>query len=101
MKIILNEKSFSSFLGNLINESNINPISQKINIATDLLERMISHNGLLMLNIENGKEYLVLEDVTLTNLIGKRCCICRLMKEGKAFGPIYVKPLDLFKMKNY
>ena len=101
MKIILNEKSFSSFLGNIINESNINPISQKIDIANKLLEKMILNNGLLMINVENGKEYSVLEDATLTNLIGKRCCICRLIKDGKLFGPIYVKPLDLFKIKTY
>ena len=101
MKIILNEKSFPSFLGSIINESKHNPISQKINIVTDLLERMITNNGLLMINVENGKEYMVFEDTTLTNLIGKRCCVCRLMKNGKSFGPIYVKPLDLFRIKTY
>lgn len=54
-----------------------------------------------MTNIENGKDYLVLENVSLTNLIGKRCCICRLINDNKVFGPIYVKPLDLFKTKLY
>ncbi len=101
MKIILNEKSFSSFLNNFINESNINPIKNKINVVNELLENLLSNNGLIMTNIENGKDYLVLENVSLTNLIGKRCCICRLIKDNKVFGPIYVKPLDLFKTKLY
>lgn len=38
MKIILNEKSFSSFLNNFINESNINPIKNNINVVNELLE---------------------------------------------------------------
>jgi hypothetical protein len=54
-----------------------------------------------MTNIENGKDYIVYEIVSLENLIGKKFCNCRLLKDGNPFGPIYTKPLALFKMKMY
>lgn len=103
MKIILNEEKFSSLLTNFINEdlNKKHPIYNKIKSAMTSLENLISRDGVLMVNIDNNKEYVVYEDLTLTNLIGKRYCHCRLLKDGKPYGPIYTKPLDLFKMKMY
>ena len=71
MKIILNEEKFSSLLTNFINEdlNKKNPIYNKIESAMASLEKLISRAGVLMVNIDNNKEYVVYEDLTLTNLI--------------------------------
>lgn len=103
MKIILSEKNFSYLIGNLINEeyNNINPITNKVKQSMLSLNKLLERDGIIMINIENQKEYLVYEDITLENLIGKKYCHCRLLKDGKPFGPIYTKPMVLFKMKMY
>lgn len=102
MKIILNEKNFLLLINNIINESHdTNPLTQKINLTTNLLEKLISNYGNIMVNIENQKLYAVYEDLSLTNMIGKKVCICRLLKDNKPYGPIYTKPMDLFKIKTY
>ena len=100
MKIILNERAFSSLIDNILNETH-NPLNQKIEIAIDTLKRLIARDGVVMTNIENGKDYSVYEILSLTNEIGKRYCICQLIKDGKPYGSIYTKPLDMFKMKIY
>lgn len=103
MKIILNEDNFLLMLNNIINESFVtkDPLSNKINLTDELLEKLITNNGNIMVNIKNQKLYAVYEDAALTNMIGKRVCICRLLKDNKPYGPIYVKPMDLFKIKTY
>lgn len=104
MKIILNEKNFSYLIGNLINETyvqNYEPISMKIEQGMSSLYKLLERDGVIMTNVENGKEYLVYEDVSLEHTIGKKYCHCRLLRDGKPFGPIYTKPMALFKMKMY
>ena len=54
-----------------------------------------------MINIRNGRDYLVYELLSLANAIGKRYCLCQLLKDGKPYGSVYTKPMHLFKMKNY
>lgn len=98
MKIILSENKISTLLTTIINESSV---KSKSEISQELIEKMLERCGVFMINIENNKEYIVFEDVNLTNLIGKRFCICRLIKDKKPFGPIYVRPMDTFKIKNY
>jgi hypothetical protein len=103
MKIILNEKNFSYLIGNVINENlhSKHPLKVKVDNAMCSLEKLLEREGVIMTNIENGKDYVVYEIVSLENLIGKKFCNCRLLKDGKPFGPIYTKPLALFKMKMY
>ena len=52
-----------------------------------------------MLNVENGKEYLTYEIYSLANAIGKRYCLCQLLKDGEQYGAIATKPMALFKPK--
>lgn len=103
MKIILSEKNFSYLIGNVINENlySKHPLKIKVDNAMQSLEKLLERDGVIMTNIENGKDYIVYEIVSLENLIGKKFCNCRLLKDGKPFGPIYTKPLALFKMKMY
>ena len=73
----------------------------KIEMAKNSLKKLLANNGVLMTNIENEKDYLVYEIASLTNEIGKRFCICQLVKDGEARGLISIKPLEIFKLKMY
>ena len=110
MKILLSEEQMASYVLEQINEYNIydgnadnNPYAKKVDSDTELLKRLISMYGVPMNNIENGKEYIVYEIVSLSKIIGRRYGICQLKDEktGKARGIIYVRPLSVFKLKNY
>lgn len=104
MKIILNEQKFSSLLDTILNESSLkkgHPLFRKIEMAKNSLKKLLANNGVLMTNIENEKDYLVYEIASLTNEIGKRFCICQLVKDGDARGLISIKPLEIFKIKMY
>ena len=107
MKIIVNEDKISTLMTRLLIEYNIsdgnadkNPYTKKINASMDALERLLSQEGILAINIENGKEYLVYEIHSLAQTIGKRYCLCRLIKDNQAYGAIYTKPMAMFRLKN-
>lgn len=78
-----------------------NPLKRKVDAAIESLEKLLSSQGKTMINIQNGKEYLTYEIYSLANTIGKRYCICKLLKDGKPYGTLYTRPLNLFKPKNY
>ena len=108
MKVVLSENKMVSLLFEMINEYNIydgnadyNPYTKKINSAIDTLEKLINSDGVIMSNLENGKDYIVYEIYSLSKIIGKRYCLCRLIKDDEPYGAIYTKPLGVFKMKNY
>lgn len=106
MKIFINEDKFSLLLTEIINEYNVNdgnatanPYKQKVQSAKETLEKLLKINGKLMTNIDNGKDYLTYELYSLANAIGKRYCLCQLLKDGEQYGVISTKPLALFKPK--
>lgn len=102
MKILINEQKFSCLLTNMINEQDTtNPYRQKIERDKESLEKLLQVNGIVMINIQNSKEYVVYELQSLNNVLGKRYCICRLIKDGEQYGQISTKPLSMFKSKNY
>lgn len=107
MKIFLNENKFASLLTEIINEydindgnANKNPYNTKIKVAKDSLKKLLYTNGTVMTSIENGKDYLVYELYSLANTLGKRFCLCQLLKDGEQYGQISTKPLSMFKHKN-
>ena len=106
MKIFLNESKFSVLLNEMMNEYNIsngnavrNPYKQKVQSAKESLEKLLKINGTVMSNVENGKDYLTYEIYSLANAIGKRYCLCQLLKDGEQYGAIATKPMALFKQK--
>jgi hypothetical protein len=103
MKIKLDENKFSSLMGNLLYENftNQNPIKQQSEISINSLKQLLNSDGIIMTNVENGKDYKVYEITSLANTIGKRFVITQLIKDGDLYGQLSVKPLTLFKMKNY
>lgn len=107
-KIFLSENKLVNLLTEMMFEYGIydgnadnNPYAKKINAAKDSLEKLLSTDGTLMINIENGKEYLTYELFSLADAIGKRYCLCQLLKDGEQYGSVSTKPMELFKLKNY
>ena len=100
MNIIIKESKLNILLTELFNNNLSNQVvNQKVERNSQLLGNFLKQYGLLMTNIENGKDYLVYELNTLTNMIGKRYGMFQLMKDGEPYQSIYVKPLDLYKRK--
>ena len=53
-----------------------------------------------MINIENGKDYLVYYAKGISDSIGKQYVICRVINiNNEPYGSVYIKPLELFKDK--
>lgn len=107
-KILLSENKLVNLLTEMMFEydindgnANNNPYAKKIDAAKDSLEKLLSLDGTVMLNIENGKEYLTYELFSLADAIGKRYVLCQLIKDGEQYGQISTKPMELFKLKNY
>lgn len=100
MNIIIKESKLNILLTELFNNNLSNQVvNQKVERDSQLLCNFLKQYGLLMTNIENGKDYLVYELNTLTNMIGKRYGMVQLMKDGEPYQSIYIKPLDLYKRK--
>lgn len=99
MKIILKENNLYLLLNRAINEIH-NPYTNKIDSALKSLNNLIMNSGSIMYNIENGKDYIVYYDESVSNTIGKNYCLSKLMKDGKPYGQISIKPMDTFKIKN-
>lgn len=107
-KILLSENKLVNLLTEMMFEYNNydgnadnNPYAKKVKSAKDSLEHLLSRDGIIMINIENGKEYLTYELLSLVNAIGKRYVLCQLIKDGEQYGTISTKPMELFKLKNY
>lgn len=105
MKILLNESNFSFLLLHEYiaeqNNTQYKIFKQKNELAKKSLENLLSTNGILMTNIENGKDYVTYELKSLQDILGKRYCICRLIKDNDYYGQISLKPLSMFKSKNF
>lgn len=109
MKIRLTESQFASLMfEEMLAEYNIadgnayhNPYAKKFKHYKELLEKLVDTYGSRMININNGKEYDVYEIYSLSELLGVRYCLSRLIRDGEPYGQVAVKPLALFKPKNY
>ena len=99
-KIIVTEEQ----IANLIVEESLaylyNPYSNKIKSSEESLNNLLLNYGKVMINIKNGRDFYVYYAKGISNVIGKQYCICRIIgMDGNPNGPIYVKPMELFKNK--
>lgn len=106
VKIYLKEEKLNKLFDVLMLESNSGnsnnyQYTKKAENAKKMLEHLLYNNGVVMINVENNKEYLVYELSSLVNIIGKRYCLCQLIKDNEQYGSVLTKPLCLFKYKNY
>ena len=75
-----------------------NPYSNEIKDVKHSLNHMLSSYGRMMINIENGRTYVVYYLQSISDAIGKPYVLCRVVNdEGEASGSVYVKPMALFK----
>ena len=76
-----------------------NPYDAKIKHDRKLLKSFLMNNGKYMINTENGKDYMVYTDATLTDTLGVNFAICASVYDatGKLSGTVYIKPMSIFK----
>lgn len=99
-KIIITEEQCVNYILERSLANIYDPYSNRIKAAKEALNNMLNMKGKLMVNIENGRDYLVYYAQGISDAIGKQYCICRVINVNKEpFGSIYIKPLELFKNK--
>lgn len=104
MKIKLTESQFNRLmLSELLDAHNnfqaYTSYINRVDSANKSLETFLYNNGVVMVNIKNGKEYLVFELEALTNMIGRRYGLVQLIKNGEPYDTIYIKPIELYRRK--
>lgn len=103
MKILISEHKLASLIQYQLNEfiTHTKNNSDVNAIANNSLSSFLIYNNKVAINTENNKEYLICELPSLLNAIGKKFCVCQLIKDNELYGPFYVKPLNIFKIKTY
>lgn len=98
MEIIINERQQQLFEREAKNPQ----LRDKLNKVKDekaALENFIESNGEYMVDITNGKVYLVQYLKALSELVGKQYAMCAPVRKDGTYGAFYVKPLDTFERK--
>lgn len=95
MELLITENQFRK-----INED-VNPLAQRWHHERFMLKDYLSKYGKIMVSKENGKDYKVLYDTFLSNLLGINFCIC-IQWDSLTNMPgeiIYVRAYDKFAPK--
>lgn len=98
MEIIINEHQQQLFEREAKNPQ----LRDKLNKVEDekvALEDFIEKNGEHMVDITNGKVYLVQYLKALSELVGKQYAMCAPVRKDGTYGAFYVKPLETFERK--
>jgi len=72
---------------------------KRVNDEKMKLEDYIESHGEFMVDITNGKTYLVQYLKALSELIGKKYAVCAPVRHDGTYGAFYVKPLETFRKK--
>lgn len=70
---------------------------KKVNDEKEELENFIESNGEYMVDVTNGKTYLVQYLKALSELVGKQYAMCAPVRKNGTYGAFYVKPFETFK----
>lgn len=101
-KIIkLNEKQIDNITKLIINETvnqTVKAYLKKSDNIMDRLEKHIQTYGKIMKNIESNKMYYVLDNPSLSDIIGYNMVIARLVKSNEQYGQFVIKPRVMFTM---
>lgn len=99
VKLILNEKQIYNIFKIMLSET-VNPTVktylEKSDNIMNRLEKHLQSYGTILKNIENGKEYYVLDNPSLSDIIGYNMVIARLVKMNKQYGQFVIKPRAMF-----
>lgn len=66
----------------------------------EMLEYYIEKHGEYMMDVTNGKTYLVQYLKALSDLVGKPYAVCAPVRNDGTYGAFYVKPYGSFKKFN-
>lgn len=99
MHIILSEHQ-QELLEKFVVQPGMRDKLKKVNLEKAELEDYIEDHGDYMVDITNGKTYLVQYLKALSDLVGKEYAVCAPVRSDGTYGAFYVKPLKTFK-KNY
>lgn len=98
MNVIINENQLKLLEAYVAPESAKDRI-KNVDVEKEELENYIESSGEYMLDITNGKTYLVQYLKGLSELIGKDYAVCVPVKEDGTYGAFYVKPYNSFQRK--
>ena len=98
----------------IINERQLKLLEEKYSVTQDIknkrkvvegekqqLGNYMEKNGECMIDITNGKTYLVQYLKALSDLVGKDYAVCSPVRKDGTYGAFYVKPYNIFKKKSY
>jgi hypothetical protein len=99
MDIVINERQ-EKLLESYVIPPEMRERLKKVNAEKQELEGYIEKHGEFMIDVTNGKTYLVQYLRALSELVGKEYAVCAPVKKDGTYGAFYVKPWETFK-KNY
>ena len=98
MKVIINEHQEKLFEAYSAPPEFADRI-RRVNSEKMELENYIESHGEYMIDITNGKTYLVQYLRALSELVGKEYAVCAPVRKDGTYGAFYVKPWDTFRIK--
>lgn len=96
MNIIINEQQELIFEKEVVNDMMREKI-KRVESEKAELEDFIESNGEFMVDVTNGKKYLVQYLRALSELVGKQYAMCAPVRKDGTYGAFYVKPFETFK----
>ena len=105
MKITVNRNQISLIAEEVVADGNAehNPYAKKWKAAKDALKSYLFKEGSIMTSKESGKEFIVMYDLKLSNLLGIPYCYCASYdkKKNEITGIVSVKPYDVFTLVRF
>lgn len=100
MKIIISERQLGVLKENFAPTPVDKEKEKTVEEEKEELADYFTKNGEYMIDITNGKKYVVQYLKGLSDLIGKAYGVCASLKNGEIQGPYFVKPYSTFKKTN-
>lgn len=98
MNVIISESQLKLLEAYVVPESMKDRI-RNVDMDKDELENYIEASGEYMVDITNGKTYLVQYLKALSDLIGRKYAVCAPVEKDGTYGAFYVKPYSTFQKK--
>ena len=98
MNVIINESQLKLLEAYVVPESMKDRI-RNVDIEKEELENYIEASGEYMVDITNGKTYLVQYLKALSDIVGRKYAVCAPVEKDGAYGAFYVKPYSSFNKK--
>ena len=101
MNIVINKRQLKLLEENYSVTPDIKDKRKTVEGEKQQLENYMEKNGEYMIDITNGKTYMVQYLKALSDLVGKDYAVCSSVRKDGTYGAFYVKPYNIFKKKSY